>query len=182
MSRKYKFKDQAKPYFVSFATVHWIDLFIRPEYAEILLASLRHCQVEKGLEIYGWCIMTSHVHLIIGTTNKDLEDIMRDFKSFTSRKLREEILNHPSESRREWINWMMQRAGQKNGNNKDWQLWQQNNKPIELSDLAITNQKLTYVHMNPVLAGFVSEPHLWRYSSAIDYAGGKGLLDIKVIE
>lgn len=113
MSRKYKFQDQSKLYFVSFATVYWIDLFVRYEYNEILLASLKHCQKEKGLEIYAWCIMTSHVHLIIGSTSKPMQDILRDFKSYTSRKLREEINVHPVESRREWMRWMMQRAGTK---------------------------------------------------------------------
>ncbi|MEQ8628496.1 hypothetical protein [Ekhidna sp.] len=52
MSRKYKFCDQSKLYFVSFATIHWIDLFVRPEYAEILIESLSYCQKVKGLELF----------------------------------------------------------------------------------------------------------------------------------
>ena len=64
MSRKYKFADNNKMYFVSFAVINWIDLFIRNEYKDILINSLRFCQKEKELELYGWCIMTSHVHLI----------------------------------------------------------------------------------------------------------------------
>ena len=67
MSRKYKFLDQSKLYFVSFATVHWIDIFTRELYKTILLDSLKFCQANKGLEIFAWCIMTNHVHLIIGT-------------------------------------------------------------------------------------------------------------------
>lgn len=182
MSRKYKFRDQEKPHFVSFAAVHWIDLFVRPEYCEVLINSLTHCQKEKGLEVYAWCIMPSHVHLIIGTTDMPMQDILRDFKSFTSGKLREEIKNHPAESRREWIVWMMERAGKKNGNNKGWQLWQQHNHPIELSNNEMIEQRLNYLHMNPVTAGFVSEAEHWQYSSAIDYAGGKGLLEICFLE
>ncbi|UII26427.1 transposase [Fulvivirga maritima] len=134
MSRKYKFRDQERLYFVSFATVYWIDLFVRPEYNEVLLESLRFCQTAKGLKIFAWCIMTSHVHLIIGTSDQPMEDILRDFKSYTSRKLRSEIEKHPTESRKEWILWMMKRAGEKNGNNNLWQLWQQHNQPIELSN------------------------------------------------
>ncbi|GAA0891656.1 transposase [Fulvivirga kasyanovii] len=182
MSRKYKFQDQSKLYFVSFATVYWIDLFVREDYNNILIESLKYCQKEKGLEIYAWCIMPSHVHLIIGTEDKPMQDILRDFKSFTSRKLKKEIQNHPSESRREWIKWMMERAGNKNGNNNGWQLWQQHNHPIELSDNKMMEQRLNYLHMNPVVAGFVSEPSYWKYSSALDYSGGKGLLNILFIE
>ncbi|MEP0985174.1 hypothetical protein [Ekhidna sp.] len=77
---------------------------------------------------------------------------------------------------------MMERAGKKNGNNKNWQLWQQHNHPIELTDNVILDQKLNYLHMNPVVSGFVSEPESWNWSSEIDYAGGKGLVDIILIE
>ena len=61
MSRKYKFGDNDKLYFISFAVVYWIDLFIRKEYKEIVIESWKYCQKEKDLEIYGWCIMSSHV-------------------------------------------------------------------------------------------------------------------------
>jgi REP element-mobilizing transposase RayT len=80
MSRKYKFADNDKIYFVSFATTNWIDLFIRNEYKEEIVNSIKYCQLHKDLELYGWCIMTSHVHLIIGTKDNPLQDIMRDLK------------------------------------------------------------------------------------------------------
>ena len=94
MSRKYKFLDQSKLYFVSFATVYWIDVFTRELYKQILIDSLKYCQQKKGLEIFAWCIMTNHVHLIIGTEGNKMEDILRDFKSFTSRELKETIKNN----------------------------------------------------------------------------------------
>lgn len=182
MSRKYKFKDQSKLYFVSFAVVNWIDLFIRVEYKNTLIESLKYCQKEKGLEVYAWCIMTSHLHLIIGTNKNKMQDILRDFKSFTSTRLKQEINSNPHESRKEWILWMMERAGKKNSNNNEFQFWQQDNHPIELSSNKIMQQKLDYIHQNPVEAGFVSEPHYYFYSSALDYSGGSGLLDINYIE
>ena len=182
MSTKYKIRDQQKLYFVSFAVVYWLDVFIRNEYKTILLDSLKYCQKAKGLEIYAWCIMTSHVHLIIGTTGNKMEDILRDFKSFTSRSLKTAIQEHPAESRREWMLWLMERAGKKNSNNNDYQFWQQDNHPIELWDNYMMDQKLEYLHMNPVLSGFVDRPEAYVYSSARDYAGEKGLLDILLIQ
>ena len=103
MSTKYKFHDQYQLYFVSFAVVNWIDLFIRNEYKDIMIASWKHCQEKKGLEIYGYCIMTSHIHTIIGTHGDNLEHIMRDMKKHTSIALRAAIEKHPAESRREWM-------------------------------------------------------------------------------
>ncbi|SUJ24710.1 Transposase and inactivated derivatives [Sphingobacterium spiritivorum] len=182
MSTKYKIRNQSLQYFVSFATVYWVDLFTRNEYRKILLDSLAYCQKEKGLEIYAWCIMTSHVHLIIGTTGNKMEDILRDFKSYTSQMLRKEITENFQENRKEWLLWLMERAGKKNRNNKDFQLWQQNNHPIELWDNYMKDQKLEYLHQNPVASGFVSSAENYIYSSARDYMGEKGLLEIKLLE
>ena len=81
MSTKYKFKDNDKLYFVSFATVFWIDVFSRKLYRDIFLDSLRFCQHNKGLELYAYCIMSNHVHLIIGSTKTPLASLMRDLKN-----------------------------------------------------------------------------------------------------
>jgi putative transposase len=181
MSVKYKIRDQEKLYFVSFSVINWIDVFIRNEYKNIFLDSLKFCQRNKGLEIYGWCIMTSHVHLIIGTSDKPMENILRDLKSFTSTNIKKAIELNPTESRKEWMLWMMKRAGIKNNNNNDFQFWQQNNHPIELWDNYMMQQKLDYIHNNPVEAGFVDAPCDYVYSSARDYSEQKGLLNIKLI-
>ncbi|MDB5226006.1 MAG: Transposase like protein [Bacteroidota bacterium] len=132
MSRKYKFQDNEEIYFVTFAVVSWIDVFIRNEYKDILVDSLKFCQKNKDLDIYGWCIMTSHVHLIIGSRGNLLSNILRDLKRHTSVKIKA-INNHPAESRREWMLSMMKETGMANNNNNNFQLWQQNNHPIELS-------------------------------------------------
>ena len=73
MSSKYKFLDQSRPYFASFAIVEWVDVFVRPNYVEILLDSLRYCQKNKGLVLYAWCVMPSHIHLIMGTTSTPMQ-------------------------------------------------------------------------------------------------------------
>jgi putative transposase len=178
MSRKYKFHDIDKLYFISFATVHWIDAFVREEYMEIIIDSWKYCRGQKGLEIYGWCIMPSHVHMIIGSKKNKLEDIVRDMKKHTSSELKTAIKNNNFESRKEWIIWMMERAGKKNGNNKDWQFWQQHSKPLEIKDQEMFDKTLEYIHQNPVVAGFVIKPEDWKYSSARDFCGMKGLVEL----
>ena len=182
MSTKYKFKDQDKLYFVSFAVIHWIDLFVRNEYKDILLDSWKYCITHKGMELYAWCIMTSHVHMIIGTHGENMEHIMRDMKRYTSEKLRMTIRQHPQESRREWLLNMMKETGQANSNNRDFQLWRQDNHPIQLTTPQITHQKLDYIHQNPVEAGFVQKPEEYLYSSARDYYGIKGLIEISLLD
>lgn len=181
MSRKYKFNDNDKLYFISFAIVYWIDLFIRREYKEVVLESWRYCQREKDLEIYAWCIMPSHVHMIIGSKGRPLDKIVSEMKSFTSRMLRKSIAEHPGESRREWIVELMERAGIRNSNNHDWQLWQQHNKPIELLNIDMFYQKLEYIHRNPVESGFVENEEDYVYSSARDFFDKKGLIELSYV-
>ncbi|WP_258104078.1 hypothetical protein [Marinoscillum sp. MHG1-6] len=77
---------------------------------------------------------------------------------------------------------MMERAATNSSNVKGKQLWQHHNKPIELWSAPVIDQKVAYIHENPVAAGFVLEGWHWRYSSAIDYSGGKGLLEIDFLD
>ncbi|MBT2563780.1 transposase [Pedobacter sp. ISL-68] len=181
MSRKYKFYNKEGLYFVSFATVYWIDVFVRLQYFNILIESLDYCRKSKGMEVYCWCIMPSHVHLIFSAKNNNPGDVLRDFKVHTSKKLQKEISENIQESRKEWLLWMFKRAGEKNSNITNGQFWQEHNKPIELWSNEVIDQKVDYIHNNPVEAGFVTEDYHWKYSSAIDFSGEKGLLEIDII-
>ena len=140
------------------------------------LDSLRFCQGNKGLEIYAWCIMSNHVHLIIGTSQMPMQDIIRDLKKYTSVKIIEAIKENQQESRKEWLLWMFERAGKKNPNNTNYQFWQQDNHPIELSNNEMMIQKLNYIHQNPVEEGIVLSSEAYLYSSAKNYAGMKDYL------
>ena len=166
MSRKYKFYNKEGLYFVSFVPIaigiYWIDVFVRDMYFYTLVESLDYCRKNKGMEIYAWCIMPSHVHLIFRGKENNPGDLLRDFKTFTSKKIQGLISENHQESRKEWILWLMERAGLKNSNVKKRQLWQQHNKPIELWSHEVIDQKVDYIHFNPVESGFVTEPHHWK--------------------
>ena len=110
MSRKYKFRDNTKLYFVSFAVINWIDVFIRNEYKQVLIDSLEYCQKFKELELYAWCLMTSHVHFIIGTSGNTMQNIIRKMKSHTSTQLRAAIGEHGQESRKECLSRFLGRC------------------------------------------------------------------------
>ncbi len=122
--------------------------------------------------------MTSHIHMIIGSHGEKLEKIMQNMKKHTSEQLKAAIKNHPGESRKDWMLNLMTEAGKKNTNNIEFQLWQQDNHPIELTTMRIAHQRLDYTHDNPVIAGIVEKPEDYLYSSARDYHGLKGLIDI----
>lgn len=133
MSKAYKIHNKDGVYFISFATVGWVDVFTRKEYKNIIVDSLRYCQKQKGLVLHAWCIMTNHVHLIISAKEGfALADILRDMKKFTSKQIVKAIAENPYESWKDWMLEMFRKAGNINSNNKFYQFWRQDNKPIEL--------------------------------------------------
>ena len=177
MSRSYKFHNPEGLYFVSFAVVEWIDVFARSLYKNILVESLSFCQQNKGMEIVAWCIMTNHVHLIFRSIKKQRPEVLLgDFKRFTSKAIIKAIKENPQESRKDVMLKRFQKAAQKASNVKDYQFWQHDNKPIELWSNTVIKEKIDYIHQNPVEEGLVFRPEDYLYSSAVDYAGEKGLL------
>ncbi len=120
--------------------------------------------------------MTNHVHLIIRAEGeKLLQNILRDYKKFTSKAIIQAISDNIQESRKEWL---LQQFKTDEG----FRFWRGDNKPIELWSNKVIDQKINYIHMNPVEEGLVFNPEGYVYSSAADYAGEKGLLDVIVIK
>jgi REP element-mobilizing transposase RayT len=183
MSRNYKFKEPEGVYFVSFAVVEWLDVFTRNEYKNIVVDSLSYCQREKGMEVFAWCIMTNHVHLIFRSTNgQKPELLLGDFKRFTSKAIVKAIQDNATESRKEWLLEQFAKAASKTSNVNEYQFWRHDNKPIELWSNKVIGEKIRYIHNNPVEEGLVFYPEDYVYSSARDYSGAKGiLLDVIVI-
>ena len=178
MSRNYKFHNPEGVYFVSFAVVEWLDVFTRNEYKDIFLDSLRFSQQNKGLEIFAWCIMTNHIHLVFRSSGDIKPEILLgDIKRFTSQEIVSAIKVNPKESRKEWLIEQFKIAGEKSSNVKHHQFWRHDNKPIELWSNKVISEKVRYIHNNPVEAGLVYKPEDYVYSSAKDYAGEKGILE-----
>lgn len=95
----YPIRNQQGLYFLTFTVVSWVDIFTRPVYKDLVMDSLRHCQQHKGLELYAYCLMTNHLHLIArAAEGHELSGIVRDFKKFTARALFKDITQLPTES------------------------------------------------------------------------------------
>lgn len=104
MSSKYKFSDKLATYFITSTVVGWADVFTRNEYKDILVDSFKHCQVNQGLQIQAWVIMTNHWHMICSfKEGYDPGLVIKNIKSFTALKIIDAIINNPKESRKEWL-------------------------------------------------------------------------------
>ncbi|MDX8339309.1 transposase [Draconibacterium sp. IB214405] len=196
MSRKYKFHNPDGVYFVSSAVQGWVDVFTRNEYKNIIIENLKYCQKNKGMEIFAWCVMTNHIHLITRAEDGHLlQDILRDFKKFTSKAIIKAIEENSLESRKEWL---LQQFKIPEG----YRFWRGDNKPIEFWSNKVIDQKIDYLPtagrhpfqsrginqrsnakrystgINPVEEGIVFRAEDYLYSSAADYAGEQGILNV----
>ena len=122
-----------------FTLENFIDVFTRDIYRFIIIDSLKYCIENKDLELYAWVIMTNHVHLIIGTRGEPMENILRDLKKHTSKKIVAAIADNPEESRKEWMIWMFERAGKKNPNNTNVQFFEYQSLITKEMQYGVTN-------------------------------------------
>ncbi|MFT6335870.1 MAG: putative transposase [Saprospiraceae bacterium] len=179
----YKIVNQNHIHFITPTIVGWLDVFSRKIYRDIILESLAYCRREKGLGIHAYVIMTNHLHLVVSAKEGfRLSDIIRDFKSYTAKRIIEEMLHNPTESRQEWMLRLLKYFAKHNNRNKTHQLWQQHNHPVELVSKIWIGRKIEYVHDNPVRASLVRRQEDYIHSSASNYLGLQSELEIDVLD
>jgi putative transposase len=180
MSDKYKIRTPDAAYFVTLTIVGWIDVFTHKNHKLAIVESLRYCQQHKGLVILGWCLMPSHLHMIIQSNGEwTISEILRDFKKFTAKKIISQIQGE-SESRREWILPYFEEVGSRLNRIKYYKFWQDGNQAKEIFTKEFFWEKLNYIHNNPVEEMIVEKPEDYLFSSARNYAGLENLLEILI--
>jgi len=173
----YIIRDQAKAHFITMTVVDWIDVFSRKIYRDIVVNSFNYCIKNKGMILYGYVIMSNHIHMIIQSEDEKLSELIRDFKKFTAKTVLDKI-QAENESRKEWMLERFKKATETHQRNKNYQFWQLNNHPEEVYSERFLWSKLDYIHLNPVRAGIVEKASHYTYSSAQNYVNGKGLVDV----
>ena len=153
--------------------LHWVPVFTRTETVEILLDSLRHLSTE-GLKIYAYVILENHMHII--AQSADLRHDVGRFKSYTAKQ----ILAYLKENQVKTVLDQLAFYKKAHKNDRGYQFWQEGVHPEWIQSDEMIRQKIAYIHNNPVTRGYVDEPEHWRYSSARNYAGLEGLLDVSM--
>ena len=177
MSTGYKIDDQNALHFLTFQVVQWADIFTRKKYRDIVIDSLKYCRDHKGLEIYAYVIMSNHVHLLARSEKGDLSGTIRDFKRHTSKSILDAVQSS-EERRRVWLLLIFRYAARGHNRNENYQVWTHENHAEHIFSNKFIEQKVEYIHNNPVRAGLVEKAEDYLYSSARCYAG----LDNNVLE
>ena len=164
MSQRYKVIDSTVPTFVTITIIDWVDLFIRPTYFKILDDSLNYCIANKELTLQAYVYMSSHIHLIISSQENELQDIIRDFKKHTSKQFIKAIKESP-ESRREWLLAKFNYAAKRVKKGVNFKVWKDGFHPVILDTSKKIEQRINYIHYNPVASELVYHERDWKNSS-----------------
>jgi REP-associated tyrosine transposase len=168
---RYKITDPELPHFVTCTVLHWIPVFTRPATIDIVLDSLRHL-IAEGLKVYAYVVLENHLHLVVQSEQLDVD--MARFKSYTAKQL----IQYLDENKITRI--LEQLAFYKKAHKVDraYQFWQEGYHPEWIQNDAMMKQKVDYIHQNPVKRGYVDLPEHWRYSSARNYLGQEGMIEV----
>lgn len=94
----YVIRDQTLPNYITATVVDWIDVFTRKSYRDTVIECFDYCIANKGMVLYGYVIMSNHIHLIVQSSDGKLSDLIRDFKKFIATKVLEKIQIEPDPS------------------------------------------------------------------------------------
>jgi putative transposase len=169
---RYRIYEEHYPYFMTCTTVAWLPVFTQPRLVEIVFDSWRFLQRERGVQLFGYVILENHLHWI--ARGDGLASQVGRFKSYVARRIIDEMAARGFETMLQELHYFKLR----HKTDQTHQLWQEGSHPQQIQNDEMMLQKLDYIHNNPVRRGYVDDPTHWRYSSARNYAGMPGLIDV----
>ncbi|EPM68267.1 hypothetical protein A584_18612 [Pseudomonas syringae pv. theae ICMP 3923] len=170
---RYTITEPEKPHVLTCTVVEWLPLFTRPVLVDILLNAWRYQQANQGLQLFGYVVLENHLHFVAQAPA--LDKCVSSFKSFTARQIIEALENANAESTLERLRFVKRL----HKSDRVYQVWQEGAHAELVWSEKLMRQKLDYIHHNPVKRGYVDVGEHWRYSSARDYEGQRGLIDIQ---
>ena len=169
---RYKIYEPTHPHFVTCTILHWLPIFTRQESVNIVLNSLKFLQKQDNLKLHAYVILENHLHMVL--RSDDLQKSMESFKKFTAREILKLLQRENAKTILDQLAFY-KKAYRKE---KSFQVWEEGYQPKLIQTEAMLKVKIDYIHYNPVKRGYVDKAVHWRYSSARDYEGDFGLIEI----
>ena len=159
-------ESQAKEYadFITVTCLEWKHILADNRFKDIIINSLRYLSKSNRVSIYAFVIMSNHLHMIwqmLGEHRR--QDVQRDFLKYTSQQILKVLRNENSSMLGDLL---------VQSKDRKYQVWERNPLSIPLWSGRVINQKLDYIHYNPVEAGLCKHPAEYLYSSAGFYYHG----------
>jgi len=170
---RYKIVEPTHPHFLTCTILNWLPIFTRQESVQIIIDSLKHLQKEENLKLYAYVILENHLHII--AESDDISKSMKHFKSFTAKALLKLLQKENAKTLLEQFQFYKKA----HKIDRTYQIWQEGYQPKLIQSDAMMISKINYIHHNPVKRGYIDEAKHWRYSSARDYEGLEGLIEVE---
>ena len=170
---RYSIRESHCPHFITATINNWLPVFTQPEAVNIILDSWRFLQQKSWFEIFGYVILENHLHLV--ARSEDLSGDIWRFKSYTAKQ----ILAYLKDQKATRLLHLLAYTKRPHKTESNYQVWEEGSHPQRIDNETVLLQKLDYIHQNPVKRGYVDAAEHWRYSSARNYAGQEGLIEIR---
>jgi putative transposase len=163
MAKRYRIEGSI--FYITSNVYNRIRIFTHSSFIIPIIDSLNYYRYQYDCKLLGYVIMPDHIHILIWPRDvKIVADFMRDFKRFTSGRITRQV---KLEGKIGWVE-KFEEAGNETGR-ADYKVWQDSFWGQNIYTQKFLEQKLNYIHMNPVRAGIVDEPTKYPYSSYRNY-------------
>ena len=176
MRTRYRITDDSHPYFLTCTIIEWLPVFTRKPYFEIIIDSLKYCREQKGLKVFAYVVLDNHLHLV--ANGERLAETIKEFKSYTAQA----IIKLATSEGKDWLLNQFKYFKARHKKESQHQVWQEGFHPQLVISEEMLKQKVEYIHDNPVKAGLVERAEDWLYSSAKNYLGQGGVLEVDVLD
>src|SRR5271165_5034310 len=148
------------PQFFTATILEWQHLLKKDAYKDIIVKSLLFLKDEGSIVVYGFVIMPNHIHLIWQIQDDFKREMIQNrFLKFTAQQMKFK-LKDTNDSR---LSGFLV-----NAKDRQYQFWERNSLSVDLWSQAVFEQKLDYIHNNPLQDKWqlAQYPEDYKYSSA----------------
>lgn len=157
----FKSKEPNNFHYVTAVTHKRLPIFRTEIPCQIFIDNLKELKEKHSFKLIGYVIMPDHFHLIVNPIECDISIILRKLKGKSAKLI---------------LDWLKE-ENYKNSlkkleikiKNREYAVWLKDSSAIDLFSHKFLRQKLWYIHMNPVKAGFCEHPKDWKWSSYCAY-------------
>lgn len=154
------------PYFYTATILKWQKLLKPDKYKQIIIESLRYLVSKKKIKVFAFVIMPNHIHLVWTMLEKNGKELPHaSFMKYTAHLFLEDLRkNHP-----QVLPFFLVDT-----TTRKYHFWQRNSLPIALYSDKVWQQKIAYIHNNPIISkwSLADVPENYRFSSAKFYQEG----------
>ena len=168
--KRENFEKYGDTFFVTFSVVGHTPIFEQAQCRDIIIDNLGFYQERGDFTIIAYVVMPNHIHIVVNVKkNLSVSLCIGNFKRITSRQISKHLHDTGNHA---LIKRLLIAAEQEPA--KDTKIWKPRFDSFVLNNIDTLNQKIQYIHNNPVKAGLVENPNDWPYSSASSYSGCTG--------